>query len=130
MAEEVLTLTVPADPKFAHSLRLLTLGLAETANLSFDETQDAKMIVDEAFIYALSTDQETIVVNFTLEEGILQMTFSLGKPKKEQSKETIFFADQDLNNVELARLVLDTLTDSFSVNATNNLLTVVKTAKD
>lgn len=130
MAEEVTSFIIPADPKYAQSLRLLAGGLAHTADLSFDEVEDAKMIAAEAFVYALSTEQDSVVINFTIDEGTFQMTFSLGKARKDASKETFSVAGQDFTTPEFARVVMDSLTDSFSVDANNNALTLVKRAKD
>ena len=130
MKEEAVTLTIPAEPKFAQSLRVLAASLAESTSLSFDETQDARMVAEEAFIYALSTTQDEVKVTFTLKEGSFEMAFSLGEKKKNENEEAINISGQDVTAPEFALMVLDSLTDSFSVNAENNLLTVVKNAKE
>ncbi len=129
MAEEAVTFIIPADPKYAQSLRLLTGGLAHAANLSFDEVEDAKMIAAEAFVYALSTQQDSVTINFILHDGRFQMVFSLGSLKEEDAGDTISVAGQDFTTPEFAKVVMDSLTDSFAVDATNNTLTLEKIAR-
>ncbi len=130
MKEEVVTLTIPAEPKFARPLRTFAASLAESISLSFDETQDTRMVAEEAFIYALSTEQDEVNVDFSVREGSFTMTFSLGNEKKKKDEEAINISGQDVTAPEFALMVLDALTDSFSVNAENNLLTVVKNAEE
>lgn len=130
MKEEVVTLTIPAKPQFAQSLRALAASLAKSTSLSFDETQDTRMMAEEAFIYALSTQQNEVNVRFALKDGTFTMAFSLGAKGENENAEAINIGGQDVTAPEFALMVLDSLTDSFSVNAENNLLTVVKNAKE
>jgi serine/threonine-protein kinase RsbW len=56
MAVQVVTLTVPAEPEFARSVRMLAANLAVVCGLSIDD--------DVSIVFTIS--DESIIIDFTL----------------------------------------------------------------
>ncbi len=119
MAKSVVKLSVPAEPRFARSIRMLAANLAVVAGLSIDDVEDVRMAAEEGFVYASATTDDVLEVAFGVEEGEVEMTFSLGgrEPKAEQYAPGSF---------SYAELILAAVSDEYEVDDAAGTLRVTK----
>ena len=103
MLESAVSLEVPALPQYARSVRMMAANLAVLCSMSVDEVEDARMAAEEAFVLACATRPEGCAVGFTLGEGTLKMSFSLGTADIDEADE----------QVSMSRLLLSYVCESF-----------------
>ena len=103
MSESVIRLSVPAQPSFARSVRMMAANLAVLCSMNVDEVEDARMAAEEAFVLACATRPEGCAVGFTLGEGTLTMSFALGESDIDEADE----------QVSMSRLLLSYVCESF-----------------
>ncbi len=121
MGESVIRLSVPAQPSFARSVRMMAANLAVLCSMNVDEVEDARMAAEEAFVYACATDPALCEMTFSISDACLSMAFSLG--------ETVPSEDDELaEQVGLAELLLSAVSDSYEVSWDTSLLYVTKRA--
>ena len=114
-------LSVPCEPLYARSVRMMAANLAVLCSMSVDDVEDARMAAEEAFVYACATSPDDVCMTFALEGNALVMTFSLGAADPAASDE---LAEQ----VGLAELLLSAVSDSYEVLPGQSLLRVTKVA--
>lgn len=114
------SLTVPAEPEFARSVRMLAANLAVVCGLSIDDVEDVRMAAEEGFVYSCATEQEVVEVSFLIDEARISMEFSLGG---HQGEGDVF----DDGSFEYAKLILDSVTDEALVDDAHSVLRIVKT---
>lgn len=119
MADSVIHLSVPAEPSFARSVRMMAANLAVLCSMSMDDVEDARMAAEEAFVYSCATQPTACDMTFTLAEDSLHMVFSLGDAEPSED-ETL--AEQ----VGLAELLLSAVSDSYEISTEESVLHVVK----
>ena len=108
MAESIVRLTVPAQPSYARTVRMLVANLAVLCNMTIDEVEDVRVIAGEAFAYVCATSPEVCEMAFGVEENGLSMSFSLGEVLPEED-------DEAQEWVELTKLLLVATSDSFEI---------------
>lgn len=121
VADSTIRLSVPAQPSFARSVRMMAANLAVLCSMSVDEVEDARMAAEEAFVYACATKPEHCSMTFALTQDGLSMDFALGDVRPDDDIES---AEQ----VSLAMLLLSAVSDSYEIVEDEALLRVTKLA--
>lgn len=73
MAQDRITLGVPARSEFAKIVRMTAAALGSRLGMSFDDVEDLRMAAEEAFVYAVDTlggDDEVVLAFLTSPESI------------------------------------------------------------
>lgn len=117
----LVNLSVPAEPSFARSVRMMAANLAVLSSMNVDEVEDARMAAEEAFVYACATRPELCEMTFEVTSDSLEMTFSLGSLQPADDEE---LAEQ----VGLAQVLLAAVSDSYAIAEDGTCLHVVKRA--
>jgi anti-sigma regulatory factor (Ser/Thr protein kinase) len=100
-------LRVPADPVMSRIARLTASGVASLAGCTLDELQNVKIAVSEALIILIEHgDGERIDLEFDAEPGTFKMT----------ARSLITDFDPQHSSLELCRVVLDDVSDSYSID--------------
>lgn len=118
MDEKNVTLTVPAEPEFARSVRMMASTLAVSCDMSVEDVEDVRMIAEEGFVYTCATAPERVGVSFSLAGDAMSMDFDLGGQ------------DPDDESIELVEVLLSAVCDVFSVSEDGRVLHLVKRAGD
>ena len=123
MEASVVSLSVPALPSYARSVRMMAANLAVLCAMNVDEVEDARMAAEEAFVYACATRPPRCDVSFELDGDSLRMTFALGGvlPAEEED-----LAEQ----AGFAELLLQAVSDSYGISEDGSELHVLKRAGD
>ena len=119
MEHALVKLSVPAQPAFARSVRMMAANLAVLCSMTVDEVADARMAAEEAFVYACATHPEFCDVSFEVGDEGLKMAFSLGGPLDADDP---VVAEQ----VGLAQVLLSAVSDFFEISPDDCLLHVTK----
>lgn len=123
MDASVIRLSVPAEPSFARSVRMMAANLAVLCSMNVDEVEDARMAAEEAFVYACATRPASCDISFSVGDGSLYMSFSLGEVVPAEDEE---LAEQ----IGLTELLLQAVSDSCGVSDDGAELCVLKRAGD
>ena len=118
MDEKNVTLTVPAEPEFARSVRMMASTLAVCCDMSVEDVEDVRMIAEEGFVDPSATAPERVGVSFSLAGDAMSMDFDLGGQ------------DPDDESIELVEVLLSAVCDVFSVSEDGRVLHLVKRAGD
>lgn len=111
MSSDAIRLSLPAQPHFARSVRMLASTLAVANDFSVDDVEDVRMAAEEGFVYACATGIDACEISFSLGERSVSMDFPLGEtPAAEGAAYTE--VDEDIDLVEL---LLDAVCDEFAV---------------
>jgi serine/threonine-protein kinase RsbW len=80
MAQDRVTLTVPARSEFAKTVRMTAAALVSRLGASYDDVDDVRMAAEEAFVYAVDTHPEDAEVTFAflLDDEQFEMDVLLG----------------------------------------------------
>ena len=119
MAATVVSLSVPAEPSFARSVRMMAANLAVLCSMNVDEVEDTRMAAEEAFVYACATAPATCDITFEVAADQLHMTFSLGSVDPEADAELV-------EQVGLAELLLAAVCDTYEFADDKSALMVTK----
>ena len=68
---QTIRLTVPAEPAYARSVRMMAANLAVLGEMTVDDIEDMRMAAEEGFIRACATEPEAMEIAFTVERGDL-----------------------------------------------------------
>lgn len=120
MEDSRVGLSVPAEPSFARSVRMMSASLAVLCSMSVDDVEDARMAAEEAFVYACATRPGTCDISFLVSDEKLVMTFSLGGEVANEPG----LAEQ----AGLAKVLLSAVSDSFEISPDASVLQVTKLA--
>jgi serine/threonine-protein kinase RsbW len=76
MGKDRIKLTVPARGDYARTVRMTAAELATRMRMSYDEVDDVRMAIEEAFVYACecAEDDHEVTFEFTLGDGELSAT--------------------------------------------------------
>lgn len=118
MSEQVVRISVPAEPSFARAVRMMAASLAADCDMSVDDVEDVRMAAEEGFVYCCATAPERCDITFTLLSGEVRATFGLGAQEA---------ADPD-GSLDLAELLLDAVCDEHGVSEDGAQLVLVKRA--
>lgn len=116
MNNKPISLTIPAQPKFARCVRMMAANLAVVCNMSVDDVEDLRMAAEEAFVYSCSTAAYMCTLSFELNNSVASISATLG------SKPFHTIDDEDIRLVEM---MLSAVSDSFSIE--DNVLHIEKT---
>lgn len=117
MPSKTVRLTVPAEPEFARIVRMTAANLAVCCDMPIDDVEDARMAAEEGFVYACATVQDDCDISFTIDDGQVSMTFSLGLDLKEE--------DED-SSLDLVEALLGAICDESQVSDDETQLTLIK----
>ena len=115
------TLSVPAQPAFARSVRMMAANLAVLCSMTVDDVEDARMAAEEAFVYACATHPATCDISFEVTDDGIAMTFTLGGPLDAGDPAVV-------EQVGLAQVLLGAVSDSYEVSGDGSVLHVTKLA--
>ena len=116
MSEKNVTLSVPAEPGFARSVRMTASTLAVCCDMSVDDVEDVRMIAEEGFVYACATAPSAVEVAFTLSGAGMAMDFALGEAEPEDA------------SIDLVEVLLGAVCDVFQVSEDGRRLHLEKRA--
>ena len=117
MPSKTVRLTVPAEPEFARIVRMTAANLAVCCDMPIDDVEDARMAAEEGFVYACATVQDDCEISFSIDDGQVSMTFSLGLDMKEE--------DED-SSLDLVEALLGAICDESLVSDDETQLTLIK----
>ncbi|MBR3385804.1 MAG: ATP-binding protein [Atopobiaceae bacterium] len=120
MSDQTISLSVPALPAFARSVRMMAANLAVIGEMTVDDVEDARMVAEEGFVCACATAPEPCEVTFTVSPGQLVMDFSLGS-----GIDVLSSADAA---VGYSALLLAAVCDEYVVDEAASTLHLVKRA--
>ncbi|MBE6480050.1 MAG: ATP-binding protein [Atopobiaceae bacterium] len=120
MSDMTISLSVPAQPAFARSVRMMAANLAVIGEMTVDDVEDARMVAEEGFVCACATAPATCDIVFTVSPGELAMDFSLGA-----EVEVLASADAA---VGYSALLLSAVCDEYVVDPASSVLHLVKRA--
>lgn len=118
MPEQVVRITVPAEPSFARAVRMMAATLAVDCEMSVDDVEDVRMAAEEGFVYCCATAPARCDITFSLARGEVRATFGLGPQEA---------SDPD-GSLDLAELLLSAVCDEHGVSEDGAHLVLVKRA--
>lgn len=124
MSDRVVGLTVPAEPSFARTVRMLASNLAVVCGMDVDDVDEVRMAAEEGFVFACATNTSGCKVAFSLDDSRIDMTFSLGEQFSHASEDEEEIPDA----LRYADLLLSAVCDEYEVDREHNLLRLAKVA--
>ena len=118
MSEQIVRLSVPPQPSFARSVRMMAASLAVACDMSVDDVEDVRMAAEEGFVYSCATDPASCDITFVLSAGEVRATFALGPHE----------ADTEDDALGLAELLLSAVCDEHGLSEDGTQLVLVKKA--
>ena len=118
MQEKTIKLSVPAEPDFARSVRMMAANLAVVAEMGVDDVDDLRMAAEEGFVYACATAPVRCDVAFSLAPGRVSMSLSLGD------------ATSDDPALSYAELLLSAVCDEYAIDRDAHELRLSKRTGD
>jgi hypothetical protein len=115
MTDDRVTLTVPARGEFAKAVRMAAATLVSRMGMTFDEVEDVRMAVDEAFVYAVDSagGEGEVTITFRIGEAEFTMDVCLGHDEVE--------SDEDAERrASLATFILDSVCDRYEFVSDEN----------
>ena len=119
--QRIVSLTVPAKPRFARSVRMLAATLAVDCDMTVDEVEDVRIAAEEGFVYTCSTAPDAVDLRFLLNDDAFEMEFRLGPASAGAVPET-----PDAEPLDFVELLLSAVCDDFGVSDDDSLLHLVK----
>ncbi len=112
MSKDRITLTVPARGDFARTVRMAAAELAARMGMSFEEVDDVRMAVEEAFVYACERMEEDLDVTFTFTVGDAELSAEVGPlPARDAGEGAATGALESY-----AEFILQSVCDEFSID--------------
>lgn len=110
MAQDVITLTIPARTEYAKAVRMTASALVSRMGMTYDEVDDVRMAAEEAFVYAEDILEAGTLVEFRflIDDDLLEMDMTLGE--EEASTRT---GEQLEQRTSYALFILDSVCDSY-----------------
>lgn len=105
-------LSVPAKGEYAKVVRMTAAAIASRMGMSYDDVEDVRMAVEEAFIYAVDgvADDGEVPVTFTTDGDTLHITVGVGKDSSESDEE-------NERRASLAEFILDSVCDHYEFDS-------------
>lgn len=112
MAQDRVSLTVPARSDYARTVRMTASALVSRIGMSYDEVEDVRMAAEEAFIYAVDTMPEgaNVTFEFLVDENGLAINVMLG------SRMDIDSAEVD-KRTSYAEFILQSVCDAYDMES-------------
>lgn len=117
MDKQIVNLSIPAQPDFARTVRMMAANLAVISGQSVEDVEDARMAAEEGFVYACATGQQECGIVFGISDEAVTMDFSLG--------EDLGAADAD-ESLELVEALLAAICDESSISEDGRTLSLTK----
>ena len=74
---DVISVMLPPDERYVHLLRLTVSGIGLRMDLTYDDVEDLKLAVNEAFLLSVGhTSKERIAVDFLVDEAAAEVRFN------------------------------------------------------
>lgn len=108
-------LTIPAEPDFARTVRMMAANLAVLSGMSIDEVEDIRMAAEEGFVWCCATKPDTCEIDFSLEDGVA-MSMGLGSAEVDENDQTPVYA----------KLILEAVCDEYSFDTQQAVLSLKK----
>jgi len=124
MSTDRISLTVPARPEFAKTVRMTASALVSRTGLNYDEVDDVRIAAEEAFVYAV--DHSDVTTEITLEFDLSDESLSIRVSLDDASR----VADEDgERRAAYATFILQSVCDRFEMSSDERgpHLTLVKT---
>ncbi|WP_066305362.1 serine/threonine protein kinase [Atopobium deltae] len=115
MSCNVVSLSVPAQSRFARCVRMTAANLAVVINMDVDDVEDLRMAAEEGFVYACATGASLCEITFTLAPQSVSIDFSLGD---------VHHADDDA--LQYADLLLSAICDEYAIDEDHKQLHLMK----
>lgn len=110
MSTDRITLTVPTRGDYARTVRMAAAELATRMGMSYDEVDDVRMAVEEAFVYAQDCAGEDADVTFSFTVGDGALSAEVGPLPMRKG------VDGDHTAAEnYAEFILQSVCDEFSI---------------
>lgn len=115
MMHKTVSMSVPAEPAFARSVRMMAANLAVVAEMGVDDVEDLRMAAEEGFVFCCATNPEICEITFQLAPQRMEVDFKLGSDPSE-----------DDPALQYADLLLSAVCDEYTIDTEGNLLHLVK----
>ena len=96
---QTVRLSVPAEPAYARSVRMLAANLAVLAGMSVDAVEDVRMAAEEGFVWCCATRPASCEVAFGCSGDAVAMTFALGPAELPDDDQASAYAELILSAV-------------------------------
>lgn len=117
MGSQTIRLSVPAEPTYARSVRMMAANLAVVSGMSVDAVEDVRMAVEEGFVYSCATGGANCDITFQVSASAVAIDFSLGA--EEPSEDATGYAT----------LLLGAVCDEFDVDPSAAVLHLLMRAE-
>lgn len=108
-------LSIPAEPAFARTVRMMAANLAVLSGMSVDAVEDMRMAAEESFVWACATKPQTCEIDFSLDDGVA-MELGLGATELSEDDQTSTYAE----------LILSAVCDEFACDKAAGVLSLKK----
>ena len=119
MVQQTVRLSVPAEPAFARTVRMMAANLAVVCGMSMDDVEDVRMAAEEGFVLCCATAPACCAVDFVLSSGEVRTTFALGDEDPAGGEGSDF-----------AELLLDAVCDEHGISEDGTQLYLVNRVGD
>jgi serine/threonine-protein kinase RsbW len=121
MHEDIIRLSVPAEPAYARSVRMMASNLAVVCGMPVEDVEDVRMAAEEGFVYACATSPSACDIEFAVADGQITMSFALGTvtAQRDTTDEAAF---------QYAELILSATCDEYQVAEGGASLRLLKRA--
>ena len=109
-------LSVPAEPAYARSVRMLAANLAVLAGMSVEDVEDVRMAAEEGFVWSCATKPESCDVTLWASSGSVSIEFGLGPAELAGDDQACAYAG----------LILAAVCDDFDCDRASGLLRLRK----
>lgn len=105
-------LSVPAKGEYAKVVRMTAAAIATRMGMSYDDVEDVRMAVEEAFIYAVDGmgEAEEVPVTFLTQDDTLRITVGVGFDVGGSDEE-------NERRASLAQFILDSVCDHYEFDS-------------
>lgn len=110
MSKDRITLTVPARGDYARTVRMAAAELATRMGMSYDEVDDVRIAIEEAFVYASDAVGEDTDITFVFMVGDGELSAEVG-PLPVQEGDGEHSAAENY-----AEFILQSVCDEFSLD--------------
>ena len=112
MSTDRITLTVPARPEYAKTVRMTASALVSRTGMSYDEVDDVRVAAEEAFVYAVDHCNEvgSVALDFDLSDETLVVRVSLGDASRVTDEEVE-------RRAAYATFILQSVCDRFELSS-------------
>jgi len=112
MAQDHITLTVPARGEYAKAVRMTAAALVSRMGMTYDEVDDVRIAAEEAFVYAADTvpEGDEVTIEFLIDDDAIEMIARLGEQNR--------FDDEDgERRAAYATFILQSVCDRFEMSS-------------